>query len=94
MGREIGDSLNCGQSTLRCARTQPSRSAAGKLDIVANKRYSLTAMSKMEIDYDALDNLDTEALLEFEEELKRKIAREAQDSGESGKKDRGKRRYG
>jgi len=48
----------------------------------------------MVIDYEALDNLDTEALLEFEEELKRKIAREARDDGESDKKGRGKRRYG
>ncbi len=51
-------------------------------------------MGKMLIDYKALDNLDTEALLEFEEELKRKIAREAQDDGESSNKGRGKRRYG
>jgi len=65
-----------------------------KLDTVGKKRYSLTAMSKIEIDYQALDNLDTEALLEFEEVLKRKIAREAQDDGESNKKGRGKRRYG
>jgi len=51
-------------------------------------------MSKMAIDYQALDNLDTEALLEFEEELKRKIAREAREDSNSGKKSRGRRRYG
>lgn len=52
-------------------------------------------MGKMVIDYEALENLDTEALLEFEEELKRKVAREARDDGESDKKKgRGKRRYG
>ena len=79
---------------MRCPRTQLARAAAGKLDIVANKRYSLTAMGKMVIDYEALENLDTEALLEFEEELKRKVAREARDDGESDKKGRGKRRYG
>ena len=94
MGGKTGDSLNWGQSTLRCPRTQPARAAAGKLDIVGNKRYSLTAMSKMVIDYEALENLDTEALLEFEEELKRKVAREARDDGESDKKGRGRRRYG
>jgi len=66
--------------------------AAGKLDTVAKKRYSLTAMSKMAIDYQALDDLDTQALLEFEEGLKRKIAREAQEDGESGKRARGRRR--
>jgi len=48
----------------------------------------------MQIDYEALDKLDTEALLEFEQELKHKIAREAQDDGESGKKERGRRRHG
>ena len=74
--------------------THPARAAAGKLDIVANKRYSLTAMGKMVIDYEALENLDTEALLEFEQELKRKVAREARDDGESDKKGRGRRRHG
>jgi len=54
----------------------------------------LTAMSKMKIDYQALDNLDTEALVEFEEELKRKIAREVREESESGKKGRGRGRYG
>jgi len=65
---------------------------ARKLDTVANKRYSLTAMSKMQIDYESLDNLDTEAFIEFEDELKRKIAREARENGESGKQGRGRRR--
>ncbi len=60
---------------------------------MAEKRYPLTVMNKLEIDYEALDRLDTEALLEFEEELKRKIAREAQDNGESSKKGRGRRRH-
>ena len=94
MGGKTGDSLNWGQSTLRCPRTHPARAAAGELDTRANKRYSLTAMGKMVIDYEALDNLDTGALLEFEDELKRKIAREARDDGESDKKGRGRRRYG
>ena len=92
MGGKTGAGLNRGQSTLRCPMTHPARAAAGKLDIVANKRYSLTAMSKMAIDYQALDNLDTEALLEFEQELKRKIAREAREDSDSGKKSRGRRR--
>jgi len=95
VGRETGTGLNCGESALHCPRTHPARAAAENLDIVVNKRYSLTAMGKMVIDYEALDNLDTEALLEFEAELKRKIAREARDDGESdNKKGRGKRRYG
>ena len=59
------------------------------------KGYSLIAMSKMKIDYQALDNLDTEALIEFEEELKRKIAREVREESESDKKKgRGRGRYG
>jgi len=52
----------------------------------------LIVMRKMEIDYEALANLDKEAFLEFEEELKRKIAREAQESSESNKKGRGRQR--
>jgi len=67
---------------------------AWKLDTRANKRYSLTTMSKTEIDYQALADLDTEAFLEFEEELKHKIAREAREEDESSKKKRGRRRYG
>ena len=49
-------------------------------------------MSKKQIDYEALKKLDTEAFLEFEEELKRKIAREAQEQDESGKKKRSRQR--
>ena len=92
MGEEIRAGLNCGGSALRCPVTQPARAADGKLDIVANKRYSLTAMSNMQIDYEALGNLDTDAFLEFEEELKRKIARQTQEEDETGKKKRGRRR--
>ncbi len=51
-------------------------------------------MGKMVIDYETLENLDTEALLEFEEELKRKVAREARDDAEPDKKGRGRRRHG
>ena len=45
-------------------------------------------MTKIEIDYEALSRLDTEALVEFEGELRRKMEREKQESKGSGKKKR------
>jgi len=59
------------------------------LDTDAQKRYSVgIIMTKIEIDYEALSRLDTEAFVEFEGELRRKMEREKQESKGSGKKKR------
>ncbi len=46
----------------------------------------LVTMSKVKIEYQSLTQLDTEAFLEFEEELERKIAREQRERREPVKK--------
>ncbi len=47
---------------------------------------SLVTMSKVKIEYQSLTQLDTEAFLEFEDELERKIAREQRERREPVKK--------
>ena len=51
-------------------------------------------MDETKIDYESLSKLDAKALLEFEQELRERVAREAQEHEEPKKKKRRRSRSG